>query len=387
MEWRSPLMPDAIALTNVPSQDAPVGLLTSGRDADWIEVLTSRPANALVRNLETRCFVLRVDDALLPVTVNELDYANSYVCSPYGACILYPKAEVKKVDSVFVRGLVRGLASSLAPLLRAARINRVVCVNNWLLSTNLYPPFDCEHVSHLTQMLTARFPSHAIAWRSLNEITNPVLLRRLVVEGYLLVPSRQVYFFNGDDGAFLRKRNNVWDRKQLLNSRLQIVNHDDLRASDSPRIEQLYRWLYVDKYSPQNPQFTAVLIEEFRARQLLTMWGLRDSAGVLVGIAGAFERNSVMTVPLVGYDTSLPKQLGLYRCLMSIVLHEAARRKVKLNLSSGAAHFKHLRGGEPSIEYTAVYCRHLSLASRLAWKSLAALMHNVGVPILRKYRL
>ncbi|WP_254509241.1 GNAT family N-acetyltransferase [Anatilimnocola floriformis] len=380
-------MAGAVTLIDEPLQVAPEELLASGCDADWIELLTSRPANSLVRNLETRWAVLRVDDALMPVTINELEYDNSYVCSPYGGCVLYPQSEVKKVDNFFVRGLVRGLTFSLAPLLRATQINRIVCVNNWLLSTNLYPPFDCGHVSDLTQMLSERFPSHAITWRSLNDVTNPDLLQRLVAEGYLLVPSRQVYFFDGEDGAFLRKSNNVWDREQLRNSGLQIVTHDELQASDAPRIEQLYRWLYVDKYSPQNPQFTAELINEFRARQLLTMWGLRDSSGELVGVAGAFERNGVMTVPLVGYDTSLPQNLGLYRSLMSIVLHEAVRRKVKLNLSSGAAHFKRLRGGEPCIEYTAVYCRHLSFASRLAWRSLAALMQKVGVPILRKYQL
>ncbi|WP_425618118.1 GNAT family N-acetyltransferase [Anatilimnocola sp. NA78] len=380
-------MADSVALIDKPSQVSPERRLPNSCDADWIELLTSRPANTLVRNLDTRWAVLCVDDALMPVTINELEYSNSYVCSPYGACVLYPQSEVKKVDNVFVQELVRGLTFSLAPLLRAAQINRIVCVNNWLLSTNLYPPFDSGHIPDLTQMLAERYRTHAITWRSLNEVTNSVLLQKLVAEGYLLVPSRQVYFFDGGDGAYLRKPNNVWDRKRLLNSGLQIVSHEELQASDAAQIEQLYRWLYVDKYSPQNPQFTAELIEEFRARHLLTMWGLRDSTGDLVGIAGAFERNGVMTVPLVGYDTSLPRNLGLYRCLMSIVLQEAVRRKVKLNLSSGAAHFKRLRGGEPCIEYTAVYSQHLSMASRLAWRSLAALMQKVGVPILRKYQL
>lgn len=379
-------MAGAVTLLDELNQ-AQVKQLGTGRDADWIELLTSRPSNTLIRNLETRWAVLRVDDVFMPVTINELEYANSYVCSPYGACVLYPQSEVKKVGNVSVRGLVRGLIGALGPLLRVAQINRIVCINNWLLSTNLYRPFNVEHVSDVTQLLADRFPSHAITWRSLNEITNPVLLQRLLAEGYLLVPSRQVYFFDGDDGTFLRKPNNVWDHKRLSTSGLRIVTHDELKASDAPRIEQLYRWLYVDKYSPQNPQFTAELIDEFRSRQLLTMWGLRDSTGELVGVVGAFERNGVMTVPLVGYDTALPRQWGLYRMLMAIILQEAVRLKVKLNLSSGAAHFKRLRGGKPCIEYTAVYCRHLSLASRLAWRSLAALMQNVGVPILRKYQL
>jgi len=51
---------------------------------------------------------------------------------------------------------------------------------------------------------------------------------------------------------------------------------------------------------------------------------------------------------------------------MAIVLREASHRKLRLNLSSGASHFKRIRGGVLCIEYTAViadicHCRHLSL--------------------------
>ena len=49
-----------------------------------------------------------------------------------------------------------------------------------------------------------------------------------------------------------------------------------------------------------------------------------------------------------------------------------------LNLSSGVARFKRLRGGRPAMEYTAIYCRHLPRRRRIAWQTLALLLERVG---------
>ena len=357
------------------------------RDGQWIEMLLKFPVQDLVRNVQTRWALLLVGEVTLPMTINETEYENSYVCSTYSGCVLYPQSEVKKIDNAFVQTSVLALVRSMGPPLRAARINRAVCVNNWLLSTNLYSKFDLGLVPELTKILTRQFPKHAITFRSLNNVSNGALLERLRLEGYLLAPSRQVYFFDGESGEFLSKQNNVWDQKLLKTTGYSVVPHDGLNAGESDRIEELYRLLYVDKYSPHNPQFTSLMLDECRRRRLLTMWGLRNRDGRLDGILGTFERDGVMTAPVVGYDTALPKKLGLYRILMAIALREAARLKLQLNLSSGASHFKRIRGGVPCIEYTAVYCRHLSLPCRLAWQMLAGLTRYVGEPILRKYQL
>ncbi len=387
MEWRADVSKTAVSLVEnlqcVNSSHAE----RHSRDKQWLEMLLSHSSQELVQNLRTRWTLLRVGDVTLPTTINETEYDNSYVCSPYTGCVLYPQSEVKKLSSSLMRYSILGLVHAMGPPLRAAQINRVVCINNWLLSTNLYSNFDLQLVPELTKLLKSRFPNHAIAFRSLNRVSNCALLERLGLEGYLLAPSRQVYFFDGKAGDFMRKRNNIWDRKLLGETPYKIVQHDELSASDAGRIEQLYRWLYVDKYSKHNPQFTATMLNECRRSGLLRMWGLRDANGRLDGIVGAFEREGVMTVPVVGYNTSLPQHMGLYRILMAIVLQEAASLKLQLNLSSGAAHFKRIRGGTPCIEYTAVYCNHLSLSRRAAWQVLAGLMRNVGAPILRKYQL
>ena len=89
----------------------------------------------------------------------------------------------------------------------------------------------------------------------------------------------------------------------------------------------------------------------------------------------------------VGYDTSLPIELGLYRMLAAIVLREAARRAITLNMSSGIADFKRLRGGIAHIEYSAVYYDHLPMRRRIVWRTLATLLDQIGVRVLKKNEL
>jgi hypothetical protein len=228
-------------LVSLHDESSGLDLLHGGqhaRDDQWIEMLLAFPAHGLVRNVQTRWALLRVGNVLLPITINDNEYENSYVCSTYSGCVLYPQSEVKKIQNIFVQASILGLVKGMGPPLRAAKINSVVCVNNWLLSTNLYSEFDLNSVPALTHSLVSRFPKHAIAFRSLNRVSNGPLIDKLVLEGYLLAPSRQVYFFDGESGDFRSKQNNIWDQKLLNSTDFKIVEHDDIGAEDSDRIEE-----------------------------------------------------------------------------------------------------------------------------------------------------
>lgn len=359
----------------------------SDRDAAWLSMLVTHPSTQLVRNVSTVWRLMRVHETWLPITVNSTEYDNAYVCSPYTGAVLYPQSEVAKLGGFWLPNGLRLLMKSLAAPLRWSQINRAVCVNNWLLSTNLYAPLRHDAVPAITSRLVERYPSHAVLWRSLNRVTNAALLDQLVNSGYELAPSRQVYFFDGQRRDYLDRSNTRVDLKLLRNTDYQIVPHEQLQPSDATRLQQLYHLLYVDKYSPHNPQFTATMIDLCRQHRLLKMWGLRHPSGRLDGVLGVFERDGVITAPLVGYDTVIPSRVGLYRMLMAIVLEYAAEAGCLLNLSSGAAEFKRLRGGEAAMEYTAIYAGHLPPARRLAWFGLAWMLRHIGAPLLRKYRL
>jgi len=350
--------------------------------------LVSNPVEEYFANCNTEFKLCRLGEYVLPITINNEEYENCYVCSPYAGAISYPLYELHEIDNRALRGGLAGLVHSIAPILRSACINRVVCVNNWMLSTNLYPHWNGEGLADLTRELIARYPTHAILFRSLNEATNQSLCDQFRRSGYLMAPSRQVYMFDDPESKYLRRNNCKWDLR-LLTQRTdyETIMPNQIGSDCDSRIKRLYDMLYLEKYTPLNPHFTERLIQQWRESNAFRLYGLRSPQGTLDGIAGCFERGGVMTTPLVGYDTSLPRELGLYRMLITIVLQEAAKRQISLNLSSGASGFKRLRGAEPYIEYTAIYCEHLSRYRRMIWKTLSGLLTHVGARVLRELKL
>lgn len=351
----------------------------------FFEPLLDEGVRPFVANVDTTLLMLKAGPHVFPVTVNDREYDNSYVCSPYSGTVGYPLEELSKIPNRAARWLLAALIHTVGPLLRAAGINRVVCANNWLFSTNLYPDWHGDELDDITTKLRDHSPGRAILFRSLNEATNERLCRAFTAAGYLLAPSRMVYCYDGARPDYLRRPNTRWDLRLL--QRTAVVPHDELTDADDDDIVRLYELLYLKKYSYYNPQFTAKMVRHWRRQGLLQMFGVRGDGGRLDAIVGLFCKSGVMTAPLVGYDTAQPKSRGLYRLLMAVVLREAAAEKMFLNLSSGTAHFKRLRGGVPRVEYSAVFCDHLPLACRAAWRSLAFLLSQLGVRVLKRYEL
>ena len=285
-----------------------------------------------------------------------------------------------------MRVVLKGVINLLSVVLKSAKINKIISINNWMLSTNLYPDWDGEDVPGLTHYITHCFPDHVILFRSLNEVTNSILIHQLKAAGYIRMPVRQVYLFQQSEN-YIKKKNTKVDLKLLDRSNYEIVSHQDITSVDYERIAELYALLYLDKYSIHNPHFTKDLIQLWHEQGALVMMGLRNEVGVLDGIVGCFERAGVTSAPLVGYDTGLPQSLGLYRMLIALVMRRADDNSMLLNLSSGAAEFKRLRGGEPQIEYAYVYCKNLSYYRRFVWCFIAKLFDSIAVTILKKYKL
>jgi hypothetical protein len=355
--------------------------------ASFLAALAQCGTPSLIRNVRTSLELVEVERHVFPVTVNETEYENSWVCSPFNAVISYPLDELREIRSRLLRFTLRGLIHSMAPMLRAAQINRVVCINNWLLSTNLYPDWNGEGLNELTSECQRRWPDHAIMFRSLNRMCHDRLMNRLIDCGYLLAPSRQVYLCE-DLHAAQRKQNSEIDHALLIRrTKYRVVRDDDLTDDDVPRIRELYDQLYLGKYSRHNPQFTDELIRLWGAHQVLRLIGLRSPLGSLDGIVGCLVIDRVLTTPLIGYDLALPRRLGLYRLLTALVFEEARNNECLLNLSAGAAAFKRHRGGRPHLEYSAVFVRHLPIHRRLAWSTLSLLLTHIGATVLQRLEL
>ena len=259
-------------------------------------------------------------------------------------------------------------------------------VNNFMLSTNPYPQWNGAHISDLLPFLVNEFPDHAIIFRSINDIQHKNLLEACTQANMKLVASRQVYIYNEPFIAFMKHNNNYQDQRIIRKKSLIYVRHEEMREYLEEALH-LYDLLYLEKYSQHNPQFTLTYFIESHALDLIHFQGYKDALGNLRCFSGLFIQGDTITSPLVGYDTSAPKADALYIHAIHLIFTYRLNANKTLNLSSGAPLFKRLRGGIPTIEYSAVYINHLSAFRRSVFILLKFVSNSIGVPLLKKYEL
>jgi hypothetical protein len=280
-----------------------------------------------------------------------------------------------------------GLCHLAGRYLWNSHIDDAIAVNNWLLSTNLYPPSDRGALHGWISEATQRWPAHAIWFRSLNPRYTQDWIRELTDLGCVLIPSRQVYLY---DRITLDKRHpqNLWRDLQLLKtSKMEIAPARFWTNPDFERAAELYRQLYLKKYSGLNPDYSAVFLRIWSEAGLLDLNGFRDCEGILQAVIGTFSSADTITAPIVGYNTAEPQRRGLYRLLMASVFRSAALTHRRINLSAGAAEFKRLRGGVGTIEFSAVYMRHLPKLRQRSVLILSFLARRIGEPFMKRFEL
>ncbi|RYY73855.1 MAG: hypothetical protein EOO52_15980 [Gammaproteobacteria bacterium] len=344
-------------------------------------------------------FLLNTGDEYFPVSINtgeEKAFAgeNSYVVSPTSTYIDYAQFEVSALKKPLITWPISLLILLIGVALRTARINKLIMINNWLLSTNIYSEnfsrYDQNKITSLRDFFTATYPAFALGFRSLNEASNAKELEILRKAGFVSVPTRQLYLFDGRAGSaatFWQKHNTQIDAKALAKMPYELSPGSEFSVQDFQRCEQLYRSLYIEKYCSLNPQYSSHWLAAGQQHGWLNLIGLRNTAGTLEGIVGFFENDQIITAPIVGYNTSLPAKEALYRRLTQICLQRAIAHKKLLNFSSGAAEFKRLRGGVPAIEYTMMYVNHLHFYRRWCWKLLGFLLRKIAVPLMKRWQL
>lgn len=345
------------------------------------------PVKAFAANLSAKVETLQAGETILPVTLSDGTPGDAWVCSPratYADCAAEEAA--RYLPAWMARGS-RGLSKGIGDWLTGAGIDRAAAINNWLLSTNLYPPLRTVPLAATIEAARERWPGHAIWFRSLNAIDNADWIAALSERGFQLVVSRQVYLYENLAALSARHANLKRDLQQLERTSLRRVRDDGIAEDDYARIARLYELLYMEKYSRFNPHYSAEFMRRWHKAGLLEFHGFRDESGILQCVVGLFRQGDIFTSPIVGYDTSLPRQLGLYRLLTACAYEVTMEKGCRLNFSAGAARFKRLRGGAPAIEYSAVYARHLPRKLRNAVGVLSLATRRVGAPLLTKYEL
>ena len=359
----------------------------SGRARAFARIHAGQPAQAFAANLSAKVETLQAGDTTMPVTISDGAPGDAWVCSPRATYADCAAEEAERYLPAWMTRGSRGFSKGIGNWLTDIGIDRVAAINNWLLSTNLYPPLRTVPLATLLEAARGRWPDHAIWFRSLNTMDNADWIAALTANGFQLVVSRQVYLYEDLAALSARHANLKRDLQQLGRTALHRVRDDGITDDDYPRIARLYEMLYMEKYSRFNPHYSAEFMRRWHQAGLLEFHGFRDDSGILQCVVGLFRQGTTFTSPIVGYDTSLPRQLGLYRLLTACAYEATMEKGCRLNFSAGAAEFKRLRGGAPAIEYSAVYTRHLSRKIRNALGALSLATRRVGAPLLSKYKL
>lgn len=320
-----------------------------------------------IQNAKTRLCVLKLDDLIIPFTVNEREYHNCYLLSSYFVAANL-KENLEK-SATWRKWLAQPFVTLLGLLLKWVKINKVVIINNWLLSTNPYPELTKLQLSSITSFLKEHFPKHYFMFRSINTYKSSTLFDGLNLEQFRMIPCRQVYLYDPSlhstlTAHALKKQRK--DMNRIINKKYTVEVAETLSEAEVARLLELYKNVYVGKYTKYSPLYTEKYLYNALKDKLIRLKLLKKD-GKIYGVSGFLQKNGCLLVPFFGYDTSVAQEEGLYRMLSAIIMDEIKERNLLSHQGSGAGQFKKWRGYLTHLEYIGIYDRHLPLFRRLFW--------------------
>lgn len=350
----------------------------------FLTPLIQKGVSTYVENIRTDLRVLVWNELALPVTVNEAEYDNAYVCSPYSYYISCAEESLDFLTQAWMIRSMNALLWGTGKILRRYQINKVVIVNNWFYSTTLYPLLQPQQLVAIAHFLQRQFPDYAIIFRSVDPHTSPICYQTLQHLGFDYIANRQIFFIDPHQSTLFDSRIFRSDLKLLKNSGYEAIDGDQLTESDLSRLLELYYDLYLHKYSSFHPKFTKDFLRLVWDQKLMHFKALKKE-GRIDGVVGFVQRNGIMQCPLFGYDRTVPQEVGLYRSLCTLLTLEAYDRHLLFHQSAGASTFKKIRKAQACIEYTAVYCRHLKWKRQIPWLALKSIYNSIGKVYMQRY--
>lgn len=332
-----------------------------------LQALLENPSTTWVENVKTKMHALSLEQEMWALTLNATEYKNAIICSPYTTYVTYPLHALKKFSKYWIKCLVLLNAGIMAILCRLTKFNQVVQVNNNLNSLIRHPTIFSDYSRELTNTLTQQYPTHAINFFRVNEALDSNLLSALKNVGYLVFPDRMAHVFFPEKN-FIKRSHTKRDLSLLKNTTYSVVSHDALTTADADRLAQLYCSLFIEKHSTHNPIYTATYFREAIRNHWHHYTALRNAEGRIDGFISWFIKDNVMTCGPLGYDCELDRKSGLYRQLVAVCLKYAWENQLIFNMGAGSDEFKSNRGSTETMEYTAVFCKHLPLYRQIPWK-------------------
>lgn len=318
-----------------------------------------------IPNASTRLEVVTINEHIIPITINEAEYDNCYLLSSY--YFIAELQEKLREKGLFFRSIFSPFLKLCAAFLKKIKINQVVVINNWLLTTNTYPKLTNEEIEAVSNFLQKQYPKHFQMFRSLNTYREGETLNALKNAAFRLMPCRHIYLYDPQRKTQLsqsEKRKQTKDINRIKKYGYTVRTPTQLTILEKERLLDLYKQIYIGKYTKYSPVYTAKHVERFLTHPQMHI-KLLEKGGVIYGVAGFLKKDGHILVPFFGYDTSISQEIGLYRMLSGIILDEVEKAHLISHQGSGAGQFKKWRGFVEVLEYVALYDKHLSFGRRL----------------------
>jgi hypothetical protein len=332
------------------------------------ELLRVGPAR-LTETRDLARLVLRFGDDFIPVVVNDGQESLCYLISPEVHYIRYMRDELSKIQGDRTARMVSAAVSAMGWIALPLGFNRLVSVNNWMLTTSQTVRLSEETLRDIAGYLSRRYPDFAVVFRGVDP-RQAATKQAFESAGYELVLHRPVFESNAEsrDATPNRRFTIRRDRRLLREPPLQVEIDAVLRSGEEFAIARLYRQLYLEKHSRFNVRYTPEFFRVAHDAGLERLITVRIT-GELVGFGTIRNDGDRLICALVGYDTRLDqRKLPVYRAVLAACLETAIAEQRVMFLSTGNAAFKRRRGGIEWFEYEAVYQRHLRPHRRLPWR-------------------
>lgn len=338
---------------------------------NYLLPLIKRGVGPYLQNVSTQLFLIACNDVFLPFTVNEKEYENSYIASNYYALQYYKENLSKKHP--FLLKLQTPFLSLGGGVLKLAKVNKTIFLNNWLMTNSLAPKITTEELGSMVDFLAKKFPFHTIIFRNADKLLKDELLNSMHENEFHLLKTRDIFFYDPEEKSSYSYNMRKTFRKDLRlmeKHGFTLIPSEDILESHYPRILELYQMLYIDKYTKYSPSYTLEYIKHTHQTKVVK-YVILEKEGVIEGFFSYFTYNHSMMNCLFGYNVSSPLSHDIYKLLTRLVLEESEKIGLILNDGSGGDTAKLKRGLKPSSEYMGLYSKHLPLPRRLLWKSVA----------------
>lgn len=323
-----------------------------------------------------------IGNEVLPLVINHGNSSHCYSTSPYVNYIGYAKDFILSIKYRWLRWLLLAFISLISCTVRQNYLDKVVYINHWIVATGpqLYLPID--KIDALLCVLKEKFSGYAFVFKNVRkkELLNFVSHRRCEHKlNYIF--NRNIYLWSSYIKNTREMRKNFKKDRKILNKNIGLFELlTEIEPKIATRLCELYKKLYVEKYSIFNNNYTPFWFAKILKNPLMKIYVVRQN-NEIVYFATYFICNNELISCVVGHEPTISKQHGLYRLGMSFLMSIAEDLNITLNLSSGSGQFKLNRGCTSIAEYELLCFDHLPFYKRISWLIISKVYNTLGLKI------